>query len=267
MPEVEVNGAKLFYQEAGSGHETVVFSHSYMLDSNHFSPQMEALKDRYRCLAYDHRGHGRSEKTETGYDMENLYADAVGFIQAMDCAPCHFVGLSTGGFIGCRLGIRRPDLVKSLILMETSADAETSWNLVQYNVLLWVVRLLGFGPIIGQLMPKFFSPNFLKDPAKQDKVAEYKALMSSCDRMAVFKFGMGIFNRAGVYDQLEQIKTPTLMIVGEEDVPTPVEKAKRIAEGIPGAKLVTIPRAGHISTIEQPAAVNSAIEEFLAGVS
>ena len=157
MPEELVNGARLFYEEMGSGPETIVFSHSYLLDGQHFNPQMQALRDRYRCVAFDHRGHGRSEVTETGYDMENLYSDAVGLIEALQCAPCHFVGLSTGGFIGLRIAIRRADLLKSLILMDTSADPEPEENLKQYKLLMFIVKWIGWWPVIGKVMPLLFN--------------------------------------------------------------------------------------------------------------
>lgn len=99
MPDIRVNGVRLHYVEQGSGPEVVVFSHSYLVDWSHFKPQMDALSDRYRCIAFDYRGHGRSERPSDGYDMENLYMDGVAFIEAMNCDPVHFVGLSTGGFI------------------------------------------------------------------------------------------------------------------------------------------------------------------------
>jgi len=267
MPQVRVNGVNLFYEETGAGPETMVFSHSYLLDYTHFRPQMEHFRDRCRCLAYDHRGHGQSEATPDGYDMENLYADAVAFIEAMNCAPCHWVGLSTGGFIGLRLGLRRPDLVKSLILMDTSADEEPKENMFQYNLLLWVFRLLGPTPVIGRLMPIFFGKKFLNDPSQQSAIEEQKAALKANNRLAVFKFGKGIFSRRSVFPQLGEIKTPTLMMVGQEDMPTPLVKAERIVQGIPGAKLAVIPEAGHISTLENPGAVNTAMEEFLAGLS
>jgi pimeloyl-ACP methyl ester carboxylesterase len=123
MPTVNCNGVQLFYTDTENGQDTVVFSHSYLLDHSHFNPQIDVLKEHYRCIAFDHRGHGQSGKPSSGYEMENLYQDAVSFIEEMGCAPCHFVGLSTGGFIGLRIGIRRPELVKSLIMMDTSADA------------------------------------------------------------------------------------------------------------------------------------------------
>jgi 3-oxoadipate enol-lactonase len=263
MPEVLVNGARLFYEEMGSGPETIVFSHGYLLDRQHFAPQMQSLRDRYRCVAFDHRGHGLSEVTDTGYDMENLYSDAVAVIEALQCAPCHFVGLSTGGFIGLRIAIRRPDLLRSLILMDTSADPEAEETVKQYKLLKFIVTWIGWWPVTGKAMGLLFGKTFLGDPSRQNEVREWKARILSSNRKTMVKFGEGILGRTGVYEELPKIKVPTLMIVGEEDRATPLDKAQRIAEKIPGAKLVVIPHAGHLCTVEEPAAVTGAMEGFL----
>jgi pimeloyl-ACP methyl ester carboxylesterase len=263
MPKISANGVQLYYKEAGSGPDTIVFSHSYLVDNYHFDPQKRVLKDRFRCLAYDHRGHGQSEITKDGYDMENLYADAVGFIEALGCAPCHFIGLSTGGFIGLRIGIRRPELIKSLILMDTSADAEPEEAMRKYRLMLLTVRLFGYWPVVRKAMPIFFADKFLKDAARYNEVKEWRRRLMANDRLAMVKFGQGIFARDSVYEELDKIKTPTLVIVGQEDIAQPVNKAERIAEKISGAKLKIIPGAGHLCTVEEPAAVTKAIEEFL----
>jgi len=264
MPTVESNGVKLYYTDTGNGPKTIVFSHSYLVDHSHFNPQIEALKEHYRCIAFDHRGHGRSEKPAAGYDMENLYQDAVGLIDGLKCSPCHFIGLSTGGFIGLRIGIRRPDLVESLVLMDTSADAEPTESLGEYKLMLFVVRWLGFWPVTRRVIPIFFSPKFLNDPNRRSEVAEWRQRLASNNRTAIYRFGHGIFSRDSVYDQIDKIQTPTLVIVGENDVATPVDKAKRISQKIPGASLEIIPDAGHLCTIEEPSAVIFAIEKFLA---
>jgi pimeloyl-ACP methyl ester carboxylesterase len=263
MPKIASNGIELHYEEMGSGPETIVFSHSYLADHTHFMPQMQALKDRYRCIGFDHRGHGQSTIADDGYDMENLYADAVGFIEALDCAPCHFIGLSTGGFIGVRLGIRRPDLVKSLVLMDTSADAEPEEAVRQYRQMLSVVRWIGYWPVIGRVMPIFFASKFLNDPARQDEVKEWKNRFMANDRKAITKFGHGIFSRTSCYDDLDKIQAPTLVIVGADDPAQPVASAERIASRIPGATLNVIPDSAHLCTVEEPAAVTAAIEAFL----
>ena len=264
MPKIVSNGIQLHYEEMGSGPETIVFSHSYLADHTHFMPQMQALKDRYRCIAYDHRGHGQSTIADDGYDMENLYADAVGFIEALDCAPCHFIGLSTGGFIGVRLGIRRPDLLKTLVLMDTSADAEPDDAVRQYRQMMFVVRWIGYWPVIGRVMPIFFASKFLNDPARQEEVKAWKNRFMANDRRAIVKFGRGIFSRTSCYEDLDKIQTPTLVIVGADDTAQPLERAERITGRIPGATLRVIPDAAHLCTVEEPAAVTSAIEEFLA---
>jgi pimeloyl-ACP methyl ester carboxylesterase len=241
----------------------VVFSHSFLASGEHFLPQMEALGGRYRCLAYDHRGHGRSESTRDGYEMERLYADAVGVIEAVGRPPCDFVGLSTGGFVGLRLGIRRPDLLRSLTLMDTSADAEPTWMAYQYRLLAHVVRWLGWRPVVGTVMRKMFAKKFLTDPARRKEVDAWRERFMAVDRGAGPRFGIGIFSRAGVHAELGQIKVPTLVIVGEQDIATPPSLARRMVDGIAGAELVVIPDAGHLCTVEEPEAVNAALERFL----
>jgi 3-oxoadipate enol-lactonase len=263
MSEITVNGVSLFFEEKGSGPETIVFSHGYLLDSTHFAPQIEALSDWYRCIAYDHRGHGRSQATKDGYDMENLYADAVGLIETLNCAPCHFVGLSTGGFIGVRIAIRRPELLSSLILMDTTAEAEPEKNVKQYKLLMPIVRWLGWWPVINKVMSLSFAEKFLTDPGRQDEVRYWKELITSGNKKALIQFGMGIFSRTSVFEALSTITTPTLVMVGEKDTARPLSEAQRTVEKIHGAKLVIIPEAAHLCTIEEPAAVTEAIEEFL----
>ena len=263
MSEITVNGVTLFYEEKGSGPETIVFSHCYLVDSTHFAPQIEALSDQYRCIAYDHRGHGRSQATKSGYDMENLYSDAVSLIEALNCAPCHFVGLSTGGFIGVRIGIRRPELLSSLILMDTTAEAEPEKNFKQFKLLMSIVRWLGWWLVINKVMSILFAEKFLTNPGRQDEVRHWKELITSGNKKAGVQFGMGIFSRASVFEELSTITTPTLVIVGEKDIARPLSEAQCTVEKIHGAKLVIIPEAAHLCTIEEPATVTEAIEEFL----
>ena len=128
MPTIQTNGANLYYQEHGSGDETIVFAHGLLCNSNMFNRQIDALKSRYRCIAFDFRGQGKSEVTANGYDMETLTLDTVELIQKLNCGPCHFVGLSMGGFVGLRLAIRHAHLLKSLTVIDSSAGTEPSKN-------------------------------------------------------------------------------------------------------------------------------------------
>ncbi len=261
MPAITVNGAQLYYEEHGSGPETVVFSHGLLMSSEMFRAQIDALKDRYRCIAYDHRGQGRSERTHGGYDMDNQANDAAELIHNLDAAPCHFVGLSMGGFVGMRLAIHHPELLRSLVLLETSADPEP--NVRPYRVLALIGRWFGFRPVIGRVMNILFGQTFMADPMRaQERMAWRRHILDS-DRIGVILAAHGVIDRRSVYAQLGGVTTPTLVIVGEEDTATTPDKARRIHAAIEESKLVMIAKAGHSSTIEQPEAINRALHEFL----
>ncbi len=266
MPRIQVNGAELYYEQHSTGAETIVFAHGLLWSGRMFDDQVNALQDRYRCVTFDFRGQGQSEVTQGGYDMDTLYADAAALIEALGCAPCHFAGLSMGGFIAMRLGIRRPELVKSLILMETSADPELEENIGKYHLLGFVARWLSIDLVANPVMKIMFGQKFLNDPARAALRDEWRRRLLVNHRVGITRALEGVITRQGVYDQLDRIKVPTLIIVGDQDVATKPVKAERMHARIPGSKLVVIPGAGHTSSVEEPEAVNAAIKDFLSGL-
>ena len=264
MPHAKVTGHTLYYEEHGTGQETIVFAHGLLWSGRMFDAQVNAFKDRYRCVTFDFAGQGQSEIARDGYDMDSLAADAAALIKQLKVAPCHFAGLSMGGFVAMRLGIHFPELVRSLVLLETSADPEPPENLPKYKLLGFISRWISVRLIVGRTMQIMFGQTFLNDPARQKQRDEWRGYLLANNQAGIARALRGVIERQGVYEMLRKIKTPTLVIVGEEDVATVPAKAERIAAAIPGAKLVKIPRAGHTSTVEEPQAVNAAIEQFLA---
>lgn len=228
-----------------------------------YDPQIALLKERYRCVAFDFRGQGQSEVTRSGYDMETLYEDAVALINQLGCAPCHFLGLSMGGFIGLRLAARHPELMRSLILLETSADPEPSANVAKYRQLAFVARWFGLGLVVDRVMPVMFGHTFLTDPVRAQERHEWRGRMSGNHRLGVTRATTGVITRQGVYGEIDRIRVPTLILVGDEDVAVPPVYSQRLHERIPGSRLEIIPHAGHTSTVEEPEAVNAAITNFL----
>jgi len=263
MPFKHINGAQLYYEESGSGPETIVFSHGLLMSGEMFSEQVKALSGRYRCISYDHRGQSRSEVTDSAYDMDSLTEDAAALIRELDCAPCHFAGLSMGGFVGMRLAIRQPELLKSLVLLETTADPEPEQNKGPYRRLAFIGRWLSFRLVINPLMKIMFGRSFLEDPARKAVRAKWRNHLLGLNRVGTSRAAHGVIDREGVYDQLDQIDTPTLIIVGDEDVATPPAKSERMRDAIRGARLTILPRGGHSSTIEEPEAITRALQEFL----
>lgn len=263
MPAVEANGTSLYYEEHGAGDETIVFSHGLLMSSEMYRAQIDALKGEYRCIAFDHRGQGRSEITENGYDMDNVARDASGLIRALDAAPCHLVGLSMGGFVGQRLAIHHPELLRSLTLIDTSADPELDEHVGPYRRLAFIGRWFGFRPIAGRIMNILFGRTFMTDPGRESERQTWTEWIAQSDRKGSSRAAHGVIDREGVYERLGDVRTPTLIIVGDEDVATPPDQAQRIHQKIAGSRLVVIPGAGHHSPIERPEAVTKALKEFL----
>jgi pimeloyl-ACP methyl ester carboxylesterase len=263
MPKIKINGVNLNYTDTGSGKETILFSHGLLMSGNMFAKQIEYFSKNYRCIAYDHRGQAGSEVGQTGYDMDTLADDAAKLIEELNAGPCHFVGLSMGGFIGLRLAIHKPALLKSLTLLDTSAGAEPAESAKKYKTLNFIARWFGLRIVTSKVMPILFGKTFMRDPARSEEREYWSKHISSHDKKGITRAVSGVIERAGVYGLLSKIHIPTLVIVGDEDVATPPAKGKRIADAISGARFEIIENAGHSSSIEQPGAVNTAIEAHI----
>ncbi|UZD22175.1 alpha/beta hydrolase [Algoriphagus halophytocola] len=262
MPFLEVNETRLYYEDTELGDEVIVFSHGLLWSQHMFREQVEFLKTRFRVIAYDHRGQGQSQVKQP-FDMDTLTEDAVELIRSLTDKPVHFAGLSMGGFIGMRLAARHPELIKSLILMETSANAEPVENLPKYTTLTKIVKWFGVLPLVAnKVMPIMFAESWLHDPLNRDKVDYWKKQLRLNAKTIVGPVE-GVIRRKGIEDELAMIKCPTLIIVGDEDVATRPEKSKFIQMGIRHARLHVIPGAGHSSCIEKPKAINHLLGDWL----
>lgn len=264
MAMLEINGTSLFYEDTGPGStgETIAFSHGLLWGTELFAPQLAALRGRYRCIAWDHRGQGQSAADHRDcIGMELVWQDAVQLLETLVQGPVHLCGLSMGGFVAMRMAARRPDLVRSLILLETSADPEPIENVPRYRLLNRVTRLLGTGVTRSKVAPIMLGKTILTNKARRGDVDRFAQLMGR--RRDIWRAVNGVVDRGGIHHELGRITSPTLVLVGDEDVATPRAKAERIAGAIAGARLVAIPRAGHSSPVEEPELVTAAIEQFL----
>lgn len=267
MPTIELNGTRLYYEDSGPGStgETIAFSHGLLWTTELFAPQIAALRERYRCIAWDHRGQGQSAADHRhSIGIELVAQDATLLLERLAGGPVHLAGLSMGGFVAMRIAARRPELVRSLILMETSAEIEPIANAPRYRLLAAVSRWIGMRIVAERVAAIMFGKTLLSDAARRTELAGYVAILTR--RRDIWRATHGVIDRAGVESELVRITAPTLVVVGDEDVATVPAKAARIVAGIAGARLVTIAGAGHSSTVEQPAAVTTAIASFLASL-
>lgn len=262
MPMIDVNGTTLHYRIDGEGTQTVVMAHGLLMDLSMYEAQLPALRDGYRVLRYDHRGQGDSAATREGLDMDTLCEDAAALIAALGIAPCHFVGMSMGGFVGLRLAARHPGLLRSLTLIDTSATREPWRARLRFHAMRLSARVVGLGPFIPEMLRLMFGPSTLADPAHQGMVAHWRARLAQRPR-AVLRAVKPVVTRRDVSVELGNIRCPTLVIVGEEDVLTSPRCAEHMVAHIANAQLVRVPRSGHSANLEAPEQVNAVLRAHL----
>jgi pimeloyl-ACP methyl ester carboxylesterase len=263
MPRTRVNGVELHYEERGSG-VPLVFSHGLLWSGRMFDAQVEALASRYRCITFDHRGQGQSPRSPTlPYSMDELAVDAAALLESLQATPCHFVGLSMGGFVGLRLAIERPQLLRSLTIIESAADGEPRLNVVKYRAMTMIVRLLGVRPLVKPVMRIMFGPSFLRDGQRTAERVRQESLLRGNDVPGMLAALDAVITRRPVLDELARIKTPTLVLHGEDDRAIVPPRARATAAAIAHARLHMVARAGHTSTVEEPAAITDALARFL----
>lgn len=263
MPTIQANGINLFYKETGSGTETIVFSHGLLMDHTMFEAQRAAFEKRYRVIAYDHRAQGQSQDPGHGYDMDTLTEDAAALIKALNAGPCHFAGLSMGGFVGMRLAARHPELLRTLTLMNTTATKEKLVARMRYNFLGQLIKVLSPAPFTPIAVKELFGRTTRGSTASRKMLEESTAKLKAL-RPNIAHSLLAVMNRREFTGQeMSAIRCATMIIVGAEDTAQPPQNSQTLASGIRGAKLVSIPGAGHSSCLEQPEAVIAAMQEIL----
>ncbi|MCE9576396.1 MAG: alpha/beta hydrolase [Deltaproteobacteria bacterium] len=262
----QVGKARLYVEDTGGDGPLIVFAHGLLMSTEMYRAQIAALRDRYRCVAFDFRGQGESPLAASGYDMDTLAGDAAALVESLGAGPAHWVGLSMGGFVGIRLAARRPELVRSLVLLDTAADPEPRRSARKYAAMLVLSRAVGVKPFIPTAMAALFGTTWRRDPARADERAAMRATLRSRDPEGVRRATRGVIDRPPCVELLARIKVPTLVASGEEDTAITPARSRPLAAGIPGARFELIPRAGHSSTIENPAAVTALITAHLAAI-
>ena len=259
MPKVHLNGTQVHYTDTGGDGPAIVFSHGLLFSGAMFEAQVAHFQDRFRCITFDHRGQGQSGVAADGFDMDTLAADAAALITHLGVAPCHFVGLSMGGFVGIRLAARSPELLQSLTLLDTSADPETKENGPKYRMLNFVARWVGLWAVIGRVLPIMFGQTFLNDPGREAEKKRWARTIIGNHRIGITRAVSGVIVREGCADLLGKIDMPVGIGVGAEDVATLPEQSERMHAAVNGSEYVVFDGAGHSASIETPTQVNDLI--------
>jgi 3-oxoadipate enol-lactonase len=266
MPAIDVNGVPYAYSDEGSG-PLVLFGHGLMANKGMFRAQIDALRDRYRCVSLDWPGHGESSWRAGGFTLDDLAADTAAILGAFGQVPATLVGLSQGAMVFLRLAVAHPELVRGLVLLDTTAGPENPQSLPAYEQLAVMMRDgddVARGQAVAAASTVLFGERWRTE--RPDLLALEQQLMLQITRDGGYLAARAVFDRDDFSARLPEIAAPTLVLTGEDDVATPPELGRLLAASIPGARFELIPAAGHHAAIENPGAVTAEIELFLAGL-
>jgi 3-oxoadipate enol-lactonase len=234
MPTVKVNDINMYYEIHGQG-EPLVIINGLGSDITDFMPIAHRLSQKFRVLAFDNRGAGRTDKPDIPYTIEMMAEDTAALMDAADIKRAHIMGISMGGRIALALALQHPDKVRSLVLVSTFAR-QTGMTL-RRRMLFFIKRI----PMIEARLSKYPQPTY------------------------AFERQLGASRGYDCSGRLGEIHVPTLVIHGESDKIAPLPLAEEMHTGIKGSKMTTFP-GGHLFFLWKQEKFCDTVSAFLAGI-
>lgn len=248
------------WRECGAG-APVIFLHAMVTSRTGWEPQMQALSDRYRCIAWDMPGFGASAALASDAGFDEVLATLTTFAtQTLGLTRAHFVGLSVGGMILQQLAARHPDLVQSIAMLDCSPRFGFGGDGDSAPFLAWVraeMQTKGQAAFSEAMIRAIVAPGTGEPVIQQAIAAMARATPAGLDLAA------RLIAAHDALDVLPQIRCPALAMAGAEDGETPPAYAREIARLIPDGNLSVIPDAGHIANLEAADTVTARLRVFL----
>ena len=240
---VDSGAVHTYYEAEGSG-APLVLLHGGLATIETWGGQMPALAERFRVYAPERRGHGRTADVDGPYTYADSAAETIAFIEALSIAPAHLVGWSDGALVAAAVALRRPDLVGKLVLMGQYVSLDGS---VPENT-----------AVLAKMTRATFPPRFEEAYAavSPDGGEHFEVVFEKL--MTLWRGETGI-----TVDDFAALPTPTLILLGDDDVVT-IEHAAALQRTLPDAQLAVVPGTSHALPLEKPELVNRLILDFLA---
>ena len=255
-----MSAVDLFHTDSGGGGEAVLLAHAIGCDHRMWDELAAALAPRFRVLAFDARGHGRSPLPARPWSLADMAEDAVRLLDKLGVARAHWVGLSMGGMVGQAFALAHADRLAKLVIANSTSSYGKDGRALWDNR----IRLVtdgGLASIRDMVAARYFSPAFsaAHPEVVQRVMARFletraEGYVGCCEAIREMDF----------LGDLPRIAAAALVIAGEQDQGTPIAMSQAIADRVPGARLAVISGASHLSALEKPAAFNALVAGFLA---
>jgi len=256
--KVTANGIEIHYALEGDG-PVVTLSHALGINLSMWDDQARALRGRYRVLRFDTRGHGATSAPAGPYTLDQMADDVHGLLTGLGITETHFVGLSMGGMIGQTFALKYSQMVRSLVLCDTTsryaADALPAWQ-----ERIRTVEAKGMEGIVEAMLERWFTAPFR--PRRRDVMDRVRAMLRGTPPLGYIG-SCHALPKINTTDRLREVRCPALVIVGEQDPGTPPATARVIHAALPAAELAILRSASHLSNMEQPEEFNRVLLGFL----
>jgi len=259
---ISINNLSVSYNDQGPDDAPVIiFIHGFPLNKFMWDVQVETLKENYRVITYDIRGHGNSDSGMDEFFIELFVNDLLRLMEKLGIEKSILCGLSMGGYIALNAVLKYPHRFDGLILNDTQCIADTSE--IKENRCQAIIRIMknGVEEYADEIIKNLFAPgSFTK---KENVIAAVKEMIISTPKLSLCNTLHALAERKETCTQLQEINIPVLIMVGKEDKITPIAAAQQMHEKIVTSNLEIIQEAGHLSNLENPIAFNTHLVNFL----
>ncbi len=258
---VNVNNIDLSYDDVGEGNLPIVFLHGFPFDKTMWHDQLDFFKTKYRVIACDIRGFGKSTDEESHLSMDLFANDLILFIDKLGLEKVTVCGLSMGGFIALNALKRFPSRFEALILCDTQCISDSTEVKAKRYKAIEDIKEYGVANFNEGFIKNVFHEDSLTE--KPELVEQLRGVVFSNSQHIIIQGLMALAERSETCSILNTISIPTLIICGREDAVTPVAESKFMSKHIKGSIIHIINNAGHVSNLEEPRIFNKRIRDFL----
>jgi 3-oxoadipate enol-lactonase len=260
MSSILVGDIQLAYTDAGLG-QPVVLLHGYPFNRSLWNEQVSALGNSYRVITPDLRGLGESDASQGPTTMNGMAQDVAALLDHLEISRAVVGGLSMGGYVALAFYKEFPSRVRSLILADTRAPADTEEGKQTRHQQAEKALAEGMAGIADSMLPKLLTPETVSK--RPDLVKRVRDMMLKTKPEGAAGALLGMAEREDQTALLSQISCPTLILVGREDPITPVADSEKMHREIAGSRLVVIENAAHVSNLERTDQFNEELMRFL----
>jgi pimeloyl-ACP methyl ester carboxylesterase len=257
-----IGGATIGYDDVGEG-TPVVFLHAFPLNRTMWKPQMSVFATDWRCITIDFRGFGESAPVAP-FTIDRYADDVVELLDEIGVRRAIVVGLSMGGYVAFSLWRRHAPRLQALVLADTRAAADSPETRKRRHELMTVARTDGAGAVADRQVVGLLGKSTRERRAEIESAVHAIAASATVDGIVGGLEAM--LGRPDSTPTLATLTIPTLVVVGDEDVITPPKEGRAMHAAIRGSRFELLTNAGHLSSVERPAAFNAVVTEFLNGV-